>query len=97
MHIMSKAEFAKDLNPEKMINYCRSVGNSAAIKRIGFLVELFEKPSMDKFIDFAKGQINEKYNLVDSQGTEKGEFVAGWKLRLNISKDELLNLTDKQY
>jgi len=61
------------------------------------LVELFEKPSMNKFIDFAKEQINEKYNLFDPQGTEKGEFVADWKLRLNISKDELLNLTDKQY
>ena len=48
-------------------------------------------------VAFAKAQINGKYNLFDPQGTEKGEFVAAWKLRLNISKDELLNLTDKQY
>jgi predicted transcriptional regulator of viral defense system len=86
-----------EINPDKMINYCKSVGNGAATKRMGFLVELFEKPSMDKFIAFAKAQINGKYNLFDPQGTEKGEFVAAWKLRLNISKDELLNLTDKQY
>jgi predicted transcriptional regulator of viral defense system len=86
-----------EINPDKMINYCKSVGNGAATKRIGFLVELFEKPSMDKFVVFAKAQINGKYNLFDPQGTEKGEFVASWKLRLNISKDELLNLTDKQY
>jgi len=90
---LSQAEITDD----KMINYCRQVGNTAATKRIGFLVELFKKPSMDKFIDFAKQQINEKYNLFDPHGTEKGKFVAGWKLRLNISKDEVLNITDKQY
>ena len=86
-----------EINPDKMINYCKSVGNAAATKRIGLLIELFEKPSMDKFIDFAKAQINDKYNLFDPQGTEKGEFIAEWKLRLNISKDELLNLSHKQY
>jgi predicted transcriptional regulator of viral defense system len=86
-----------EVNADKMINYCESVGNAAAMKRMGFLVELFEKPSMGKFIDFAKEQINGKYNLFDPQGTEKGEFIVGWKLRLNISKDELLNLSDKQY
>jgi predicted transcriptional regulator of viral defense system len=86
-----------EIDADKMINYCRQVGNTAATKRIGFLVELFEKPSMDKFIDFAKEQINDKYNLFDPQRTEKGEFVASWKLRLNISKEDLLNLSDKQY
>ena len=93
LRALSQAE----IDADKMINYCRQVGNTAATKKIGFLVEFFEKPSMDKFIDFAKEQINEKYNLFDPQGTEKGEFIAGWKLRLNISKDELINLSDKQY
>jgi len=92
-----RALYQAEINPDKMINYCRQVGNTAVIKRTGFLVELFEKPSMDKFIAFAKAQINDKYNLFDPQGTEKGEFVSGWKLRLNISKDNLLNLSDKLY
>ena len=52
---------------------------------------------MKRFTDFAKAQVNGKYNLLDPQGTEKGEFVASWKLRLNISRDELLNLSEKQY
>ncbi|MHB8207441.1 type IV toxin-antitoxin system AbiEi family antitoxin domain-containing protein [Mucilaginibacter sp.] len=86
-----------EINADKMINYCKSVNNTAVTKRIGFLTELFEKPLMEEFTDFAKAQVNGKYNLLDPQGTEKGEFVASWKLRLNISKDELLNLSDKQY
>jgi predicted transcriptional regulator of viral defense system len=92
-----RALFQAEIDTDKMVTYCKSVGNAAATKRIGFLLELFKKPSMDKFIDFAKEQVNEKYNLFDPQGTEKGEFIAGWKLRLNISKDELLNLSYKQY
>jgi len=90
---LSQAEISAD----KIIIYCKSVNNTAVTKRIGFLVELFEKPLMGEFIDFAKAQINGKYNLLDPQGTEKGEFIASWKLRLNISQDELLNLSDKQY
>jgi len=92
-----RALFQAEINADKMINYCKAVNNAAVTKRIGFLAELFEKPLMEGFIDFAKAQVNEKYNLLDPQGTEKGEFTASWKLRLNITKDELLNLSDKQY
>ncbi|HXI01242.1 MAG TPA: hypothetical protein VNI52_13325 [Sphingobacteriaceae bacterium] len=52
------------------------------------------KSELKGFIDFAKQQANEKYNLIDPQGLEKGEFVSGWKLRMNISREELLNLVN---
>lgn len=93
IHALSQA----DLSTEKMIRYCKAVGNTAVTKRIGFLAELFGKEELKGFIDFAKQQTNEKYNLIDPHGSEKGEFLAEWKLRLNISRDELLNLSDKQY
>jgi predicted transcriptional regulator of viral defense system len=86
-----------DLDPQKMIAYCKVVGNTAVIKRVGFLAEFFEKKSLQSFIDFAREQTNVKYNVIDPQGSEKGEFVSEWKLRLNISRDELLNIANKQY
>lgn len=86
-----------NLDNEKMIRYCKAVGNTAVTKRIGYLAELFGKQDVKGFIEFAKQQTNEKYNLIDPQGLEKGEFLAEWKLRLNISRDELLNLSEKQY
>ncbi len=86
-----------ELNSYKMIQYCRSIDNKAVTKRIGFLAELFEKKSLREFIYFAKEQKNGKYNIIDPQGKDKGEFVTSWKLRLNISRDELLNIANKQY
>ncbi len=86
-----------ELNSHKMIQYCKAIDNIAVTKRIGFLAELFEKNSLQEFIDFAKEHRNEKYNIIDPQGNDIGEFVVSWKLRLNISRDELLNIANKQY
>ena len=86
-----------NLDAAKMIDYCKAVDNTAVTKRIGFLAELFEKTSLQTFIDFAREQINEKYNVIDPQGSDKGEFVSEWKLRLNISREELLGIVNKQY
>jgi len=58
----------------------------AVTKRIGYLVELLQITGLDPFVDFAKKQVNNKYNLFDPQGLEEGEFVSAWQLRLNISR-----------
>ena len=80
-----------------MINYSDSINNIAAIKRIGFLAELLNKKGLQTFIKYAQTKINKKYNLLDSAGEESGEFVSGWKLRLNVSKDEIINLAKELY
>ncbi|MBD1419952.1 type IV toxin-antitoxin system AbiEi family antitoxin domain-containing protein [Sphingobacterium chuzhouense] len=85
------------LQPNKLIEYCQAVNNIAVTKRIGYLVELLQIIDMDPFIDFAKKQVNNRYNLFDPQGLEEGEFVAEWRLRLNISREELLDISNKQY
>lgn len=86
-----------ELNGERLIAYCKATKNIAITKRMGFLVELFERKSLISFIDFAKKEVNNKYNLLDPQGSEEGEFVSEWRLRLNISKEELIDISNKQY
>ncbi len=86
-----------ELNPQKMIQYCKAIDNIAITKRIGFLAELFKKKSLQEFISFAIEQKNQKYNIIDPQSKNKGEFISSWKLRLNISRDELLDIANKQY
>lgn len=86
-----------DVHAERLITYCKAVDNIAVTKRIGFLAELFARTSLQNFIDFAKAQVNKKYNLIDPQGNEKGEFIADWKLRLNVSKEQLKSIANKQY
>lgn len=85
------------LRAEKLIEYCKVIHNIAATKRLGILAEWLNKTELSSFIEFAKSKINKKYNLFDPQGAEKGEFVAAWRLRMNISRNEILGITNKQY
>lgn len=85
------------LSSEKMIKYCNAVNNLAVTKRMGFLSELLEKKGMKKFMHFAKSQVKEAYNPFDPFGLDSGSFNAEWRLRLNVSKEEIMDITNKQY
>jgi len=85
------------LNGKKMIAYAEAVNNISVIKRIGFLAGLLNKKGMQAFIKYAKQKINKKYTLIDSAGEDKGEFVSDWKLRLNVSRDEIMQLSKELY
>ena len=89
----SKAEMDQD----KMIEYCKSIGNIAVVKRLAFLAELLKKPKMNRFLKYAKGEVNARYVLLDPLGKEEGSFNNSWKLRLNITEYELLDICNKQY
>jgi len=92
-----RAVSVAEMNSQKLINYCKAIKNIAVTKRIGFLVELFERKTLASFVDFAKTEVNNKYNLLDPQGFEEGEFVSEWRLRLNINKQELIGISNNQY
>lgn len=83
------------LNGEKMISYCSAVCNNAATKRMGFLAELLNKQGLKAFISFARSKVGAKINLFDSLGADRGEFNNTWKLRLNISSAEIINICNK--
>jgi predicted transcriptional regulator of viral defense system len=86
-----------DLRSDNLIDYSQVINNKAVTKRMGYLAEFQKKKGLKTFIRFAKDQVNPKYNLFDPQGQDRGEFVSEWKLRLNISQDELLGIAQKQY
>jgi predicted transcriptional regulator of viral defense system len=85
------------LSSKKMIEYCEAINNISATKRLGFLSELLDKKGLQAFIKYAKLKVNKKYNLIDSAGSDSGEFISGWRLRLNVSRDEILNLSKELY
>lgn len=85
------------LTTKKLIRYCKAVNNIAATKRMGYLAELFEKPGMKTFVRYAKKQVREAYNPIDPKGPDIGEYDRDWRLRLNISKEELLDIANKMY
>jgi predicted transcriptional regulator of viral defense system len=86
-----------DMNAEKLIEYAKLINNIAATKRMGFLAELFNKEKLKKFITYAKSIVNERYNVIDPGGSDEGEFENKWRLRLNVSKEKILNIADTEY
>lgn len=81
----------------KLIDYTKTYRNTALTKRMGYLAELFHKDKLQRFIRFARTQINERYSLMDAGGSQEGEFVNKWKLRLNISNENLLRMAETEY
>lgn len=85
------------LDPSKLIAYCKAVANKAVTKRMGLLAEMLKAEKLKSFIDFAKKEVNQKYNLFDPAGQDEGEFINTWRLRLNIDKEQITNIVNKQY
>ena len=86
-----------DINQDKLIHYCTAIDNVSVTKRLAFLTELLKKSKMKRFLKYAEGEVNARNILMDPFGEEKGPFNAKWKLRLNISEEELLDICNKQY
>jgi len=82
---------------QKLIAACGAIHNIAATKRMGYLAELSGKANLREFVRYARNQTNERYSLFDPAGEEEGEFVSQWKLRLNISADDILNIINRPH
>lgn len=86
-----------DLNESKLIAYCKAINNKAVTKRLGLLAEMLKPDYLKTFIAYAKKEVNPKYNLFDPAGQQEGEFVNTWRLRLNISREQIIEIVNKQY
>ena len=62
-----------------------------------YLANFFQKKGTKQFIAWAYRQVNKRYNLIDSGGLDRGEFIREWRIRLNVSKQELINLGTEIY
>lgn len=92
-----KAFAQAKLTNNKLIEYTKTYNNIALTKRLGYLASLFHKEKLQSFIKYAKKLVNRRYNLIDAGGVDKGEFVNDWKLRLNVSKENLLQMAQYEY
>jgi predicted transcriptional regulator of viral defense system len=72
--------------------YCRTVNSIAVTKRIACLIDLLEKEKLAPFTKYAKTAVNEVYTLFDPFGSDEGEFIKEWKIRLNISREQILGI-----
>lgn len=89
-----KAYYNATINPNKLIKYCKKINNISVIKRLAFLSELFNKPNMDSFRNYALSVRNEKYNPFINYGNLKGKTNRKWRLVINVSRDEIFNMAN---
>lgn len=82
---------------DKLIRYAKTYNNNAVIKRMGYLAELCQKDELVKFISFAQNNIGQKYSLFDASGPDKGSFNKRWKLRMNMSEEDVLSIVSNPY
>lgn len=92
-----KAFATANLTNTKLIEYTKAYNNMAVTKRLGFLAEVFHGNKLNSFIKYAKTQVNKRYSLIDAGGLQQGEFVSEWKLRLNITYENLLQMAQNEY
>jgi len=85
------------LNAKKMIKYCAAINNMAVTKRIAFLGDFLKKPNFEVFLKYAKEAVNDRYILFDPIGFNTGEHIKEWKIRLNVSREEILDICNKMY
>jgi len=81
-----------DLNPEVLINYGERLGNLSVMKRLAFLSELFEMPYYSRFRESITRRMNNRYTILDPTGPDEGEFIKTWKIRLNLSRSQLMDI-----
>ncbi|MCK4661771.1 MAG: hypothetical protein KAT68_02810 [Bacteroidales bacterium] len=87
-----RAFYETNLNVIKLKNYCESVKNTGVTKKLGFLTELFEKKNSQGFIRYAKSKVTKTINNFDPWGSNEGKIITRWGLRLNMSKEDILNM-----
>lgn len=80
----------KEINWEKMVVYSKKFHTKAAIKRLGYILELLNVgeagciSSLEKIISSKKD-----YVFLDPNGEKEGVYLSRWRLRININDKEL--------
>ena len=87
-----KAFYQAQINPIKLKRYCKAFNKTAITKRMAYLTELFGKPGMDDFIDYALSVRNNNYDPFWHYQDAKGRTNERWRLIINIEENEILNM-----
>lgn len=79
-----------EISSDKIIEYGIKIGNSAVLKRLGYLLELLQFGEED-FLNSVKLKIRSGFSLLDPSIKKKGPYSSKWNVRANLSQEELLS------
>ena len=78
----------QDIDVKKLVEYALMVDIGAIYRRLGYLLELFETEETEQF-ELLHKKLTAAYVLLDPKLPAEGKFIARWRLRLNVSPEEI--------
>lgn len=86
-----------DGDEDKLIKYSEIINNISAIKRLAVITEIVHGNRFQKFLTYAIKKVNPRYITLDPFGLDEGEFWKKWRIRMNMTKDEILSIAMQEY
>jgi predicted transcriptional regulator of viral defense system len=78
----------QDMNVNLLLRYSKRLGIGAVIRRLGFLLEMYEIASEGE-LDGLQSTLTETYVRLDPVLPAEGRRLRRWRLQLNVDPDEL--------
>jgi predicted transcriptional regulator of viral defense system len=82
----------EDVSMEKVVSYAERMGNSAVVKRLGFLLETLSIDVDSQTLSRMRERISPGMSALDFTRPRKGVYNTRWNLLLNVSKESLEEL-----
>jgi len=77
-----------DIDITNLVDYALRIDVGAVIRRLGFLLETFDVDA-PRALERLRRALTPTYAILDPLLPDEGKFLARWRLRLNVSSDEL--------
>ena len=81
----------QDMDIKKLVQYALILDIGAVYRRLGYLLELFETKETGQ-VDLLRKKLTSTYMLLDPAMPAEGKFIARWRLRINVSPEEIKNI-----
>jgi predicted transcriptional regulator of viral defense system len=81
---------------EKIVSYAETIGNTAIVKRLGFLVESLSIDADPQVFSRMREMISPGMSALDLARPRKGVYNTRWNLLLNVSKETLEELRERK-
>jgi predicted transcriptional regulator of viral defense system len=78
----------QDVTPARLIDYALRLRNGAVVRRLGYLLDLYQIAAPDQ-LDRLRRSLTATYAVLDPMLPAQGPHVSGWRLHVNVSRDEL--------
>lgn len=77
-----------DIDLKKLVTYALKLDIGAVYRRLGYLLDLFDLKAPGE-IETLQRKLTSSYAALDPMFPDEGKFTARWRLRVNVSPEEI--------